>query len=66
LFLFFVSIAYISNLVPIGILCQIVACCRQIVGCSILEKEGERGWKRTFQCSVLLAFTVYKRTDINK
>jgi len=66
LFLFFVSIAYISNLVPIGVLCQIVTCFRQIVNYSIFEKGGERGWKRTFQCSVLLVFTAYKCTDINK
>ena len=66
LYRFFVSIAYISNLVPIGVLCQIVACFRQIVSCSILEKGGEGGWERAFQCSVLLAFTVYKCTDINK
>ena len=51
---------------PIGVLCQIVAYCRQIVSCSILEKGGERGWKRPFQCSVLLVFAAYKCTDINK
>ena len=51
---------------PIGVLCQIVACFRQIVSYPILEKGGEGGWKRTFQCSVLLVFTVYKCADINK
>ena len=51
---------------PIGVLCQIVACFGQIVSYPILEKGGEGGWKRTFQCSVLLVFTVYKCVDINK
>ena len=51
---------------PIGVLCQIVAYIGQFVSCSILEKGGEGGWGRAFQCLVLLVFTAYKCTDINK
>jgi len=46
LFLFFVSIAYISNLVPIGALCQIVAYIGQFVSYSFLEKGGKGGRSR--------------------
>ncbi len=63
---FFVSIAYISNLVPIGVLCQIVACVRQFGSCLFLKKRGKGGGECAFQCLVLLALTVYKCTDINK
>jgi len=49
LFLFFVSIAYISNLVPIGVLCQIVVCFGQNVSRVVLEKGGKGGGERAFQ-----------------
>jgi len=42
LFLFFVSIAYISNLVPIGVLCQFVIYIRQI-GSFLFLAKGEKG-----------------------
>jgi len=39
MFLFFVSVTYISNLVPIGIFCQLVAYTGQFVSYLFLERE---------------------------
>ena len=51
---------------PTGVLCQFVAYVGQNVSRVVLEKGGKGGGERAFQCSVLLALTVYKCTDINK
>jgi len=46
LFLFFDSNAYISNLVPTGVFCQLVAYIGQFVSYSFLEKGGKGGRSR--------------------
>ena len=48
MFLFFVSIAYISNLVPIGVFCQLVAYIRQIDSYLFLKREGREVGKNLF------------------